>query len=1099
MLQIVQLEETDHAMGPCENAFITASTRGVVGALWLLAVSGVSLSAQTALVPVQHTCLPDPTKWTEPCRVTLSPGETKNLPLVVDQGKVRMLAAEQVDGAVELWLQRTDAGAANSQLPDVFTNQAGLHSRIRILFPFGQQLSIRNASKDKPSTVVLTEGAAIYADPNTALEQAAEAAFAHAELLRAQDTQDTQGKEAALKAYDQAIESWRAVGNKPELARALTWKADFLINNQGNAVLASPVIEQASGLVPVLDNIEAAHYWLIVAFVDVVQGKYDAALEAYNSSLALYEKAGDAGHQAKVLDNAARVELMEGHADKALHDEQSAAELARKAGDVRRQAFVQEELGAIYSTVGDSESAYRAYGQALAQLKLLPPEPRMQAALWVDFSDLYLTLGDFGRVKDALDQAMAVWKSTDSPIGMVDTLNNYGDLFIEKSQPKTAREYFSRGLEISDRIHYERGGIALMSGMGDSYLLERDTVRAEDVLGRALARAQKAKETDSQTQIECQLGDLAMLKHDFKKAGEYYELCRKESVTAQDAYSEIRAEGGLARSAFESGALDDARSHCEHALGGIEATRGLLRNQDLRTSFFASQHAYYDLDVQILERLDKVHPNQGYTWQAFLIAERGRARTLLDQVATANADRAAAASPALLAQYEDVQRRLRRIEASAARQRGPIGGQSRNATAAAVDRLTVLEQQLHHEILATGKQEEAAAPASALTLASLQDALPGRRAAFIEYWTGETASYAWRIDRTGIRSFRLPPGLQLERQCSAFRKALLTTAAPDPNLTAEQRAALEPAQEGRRHKLGLQLSQTLLRPGMLLPSASTVFIVGDGPIESIPFAALAYLSSANASPHLRDLTFLNEPSAAIFSVLETNPAPRRSLRLAIFTIGQTSTDARNGDMRDALPGTGENRLQEFSALPFAGDEAAMIRATMGKNATRLFSGAALTPTALEALDWNDFSIGHFAMHAVLNERYAELTGLALGKTQASEMLWYGDISHLHTRLDLVVLSACNTAMGERIPGEGLRGLTQAFFASGSQRVLGTLWEVDDQATSEWMRHFYQALKVTHSPALALHRTQETMAADPQWSSPYYWAGFVLAGDWRPLP
>jgi len=166
------------------------------------------------------------------------------------------------------------------------------------------------------------------------------------------------------------------------------------------------------------------------------------------------------------------------------------------------------------------------------------------------------------------------------------------------------------------------------------------------------------------------------------------------------------------------------------------------------------------------------------------------------------------------------------------------------------------------------------------------------------------------------------------------------------------------------------------------------------------------------------------------------------------------------------------------------------------------SGTSLSPEALRNLDWSEFSIGHFAMHAVLNERYAELTGLALGKQHepgSANLLWYGDVSHFHAKLDLVVLSACNTALGERIPGEGLRGLTQAFFAAGSQRVVGTLWEVDDQATSEWMPYFYRALKETHSPAKALHDAQEKMAAGSQWSSPYYWAGFVLAGDWRPLP
>jgi CHAT domain-containing protein len=115
------------------------------------------------------------------------------------------------------------------------------------------------------------------------------------------------------------------------------------------------------------------------------------------------------------------------------------------------------------------------------------------------------------------------------------------------------------------------------------------------------------------------------------------------------------------------------------------------------------------------------------------------------------------------------------------------------------------------------------------------------------------------------------------------------------------------------------------------------------------------------------------------------------------------------------------------------------------------------------------------------------------------MLWYGDVCRLHAHLDLVVLSACDTASGEMVPGEGLVGLTQAFFTAGSQRVLGSLWPVDDEATSTLMRYFYTSLQTTRSPAAALRTAQRRMAATGPWQSPYYWSGFSLAGDWRKLP
>ena len=124
-------------------------------------------------------------------------------------------------------------------------------------------------------------------------------------------------------------------------------------------------------------------------------------------------------------------------------------------------------LGSIQSTLGDFEASYQAYGRALVLLKQIPPYPRIQAAVWTDLSDYYVTLGDLGRVKDALDQALAVWNTTSYPVGLVDTLNNYGDLYILQGQPKIARSYFDRALATSEKIGYERGSIALLTGTGE--------------------------------------------------------------------------------------------------------------------------------------------------------------------------------------------------------------------------------------------------------------------------------------------------------------------------------------------------------------------------------------------------------------------------------------------------------------------------------------------------------------------------------------------------------------------------------------------------------------------------------------------------------
>jgi CHAT domain-containing protein len=151
----------------------------------------------------------------------------------------------------------------------------------------------------------------------------------------------------------------------------------------------------------------------------------------------------------------------------------------------------------------------------------------------------------------------------------------------------------------------------------------------------------------------------------------------------------------------------------------------------------------------------------------------------------------------------------------------------------------------------------------------------------------------------------------------------------------------------------------------------------------------------------------------------------------------------------------------------------------------------------------EYRIVHFDTHGMLNNVHPELSGIVLslvdkeGRPQDG-FLRLQDIYNLKLPAELVVLSACQTGLGKEIKGEGLIGLTRGFMYAGAPRIVASLWKVDDRATSELMKRFYQGLLGPEAlrSAGALRQAQLSILKKKQWREPYYWAAFVLQGEWK---
>ena len=159
-------------------------------------------------------------------------------------------------------------------------------------------------------------------------------------------------------------------------------------------------------------------------------------------------------------------------------------------------------------------------------------------------------------------------------------------------------------------------------------------------------------------------------------------------------------------------------------------------------------------------------------------------------------------------------------------------------------------------------------------------------------------------------------------------------------------------------------------------------------------------------------------------------------------------------------------------------------------------------TAALGSELAQYRIVHFATHGVFDNENPGLSGLILSlydeKGQPQDgFLRLHDIYNLQLPAELIVLSACNTALGKQVKGEGLMGMVRGFLYAGGQRVVASLWKVDDEATGELMKRFYsEMLQMNRSPAAALRQAQIAMWQQDRWRPPFYWAAFAMQGEWR---
>jgi CHAT domain-containing protein len=275
-----------------------------------------------------------------------------------------------------------------------------------------------------------------------------------------------------------------------------------------------------------------------------------------------------------------------------------------------------------------------------------------------------------------------------------------------------------------------------------------------------------------------------------------------------------------------------------------------------------------------------------------------------------------------------------------------------------------------------------------------------------------------------------------------------------------------------------------------LPSASTLGVLrGQARTRAAAPRAVAVFGDPVFSP--------DDPRVATAGTTHTASHIAAAVRSQSADVG--NPPATPADLRRSAADAGVGR---FDRLPSTRAEADAIVSYVGRSGSRAFLDFDATREAAAAPDLERYRVVHFATHGLLNNRHPELSGLVFSLVDREGRSRNGflqafEIYNLRLAADLVVLSGCQTALGNDVKGEGLLGLSRGFMYAGAPRVIASLWKVPDAASADLMKAFYRALFVGGMrPAAALRVAQAAVRKQPRTTSPYYWAGFVLQGEWN---
>ncbi len=811
------------------------------------------------------------------------------------------------------------------------------------------------------------------------------------------------------------------------------------------------------------------------------------AADALERSLSLWRSVKDRRREAQSMTGLMQLHLKTGEYLEAIRLYHQGRELYESLEDPVALGAMLNNVGYAYSQINRSEDSLNYYREALSVFQRAGYQTAV-AYCHLLMGRTYLSFDEIAAALEHLEQAMSIFVGLGDLRMQARTILEIGSVHAALGVDDQALESYKRALSLDEQGNYKRGQAYTLNTLGRFY--ER--------------HGQKPS------------------------AAECYQKALRLNREVMDPFGESVTLYNLAHVEGASGDSSAALQHIESALGLVESLRVKIPTQDLRASYSSSVQDHYELYVDL--RMQQHRKDRDGKWdaQALLGHERGRSRSLIELLREAGSDLRQGIEPELLGREGALRQMLNLREG----QRMQLLGRSHTPEEAArlaaeIRELNLEYEQLQAQIRIQSPRYAALTQPRPFDLETIQQTVVDDQTLLLEYALGDERSYLWAVDKKEMTSYVLPPKEEIEALARKARESLTARQQPLPEETMRQFRLRAEKADAQYWETATRLSQILLQPAAHRLSGRRLLIVPDGLLQYLPFSALPCppqslepAGSRNETPGLVPLIARHEivrlPSASSLGVLRQEMLGRRPARKSVAVFADPVFESDDPRLRgcaqskNAQPPAPHTEPVDAALRGFQGigrlsstlkEANAIVSVVTGGDAFKAIGLEASRDRTLSA-DLSHYRIIHFATHGIINDEHPNLSAVVLSTYdpqchEQNGFLRLHDIYNLHLPAELVVLSACETALGKDVRGEGLIGLVRGFMYAGAARVVASLWKVQDDSTAQLMKVFYQKmLREGHSPAAALRDAQVEMWRHRLYSPPYYWAGFVLQGEYR---